>query len=761
MYSVLRQPSEPEIHNSTWDKSNNITTIRERIETDFTIPPIRHHEGLGNNGSTGSFDIGKYVTWGIAMRTPVIMITWAVAGCIFSVGHHFYYDRLDGSIAGTPNQQNWALRFGTAFSFLTIALLKASCDAAYKQYIWTLFKRKSYSLDTLDKLFALTTDIFAFVSWELISKAKLAVFLALTSWLMALAGITPPATLSVGPGFRNQTIVTSLASINWNAKGFTNILGYNGHTSSEVRQISSSSAQSMSIIPITPPNGNSTFYTQFYGPTVQCSPANSSQIPIFDEYAFKMWNTSYTMASKAKFEAGLGSNSWNVLANATARTSPWYDAPLMNVFSAFSPYAGDRFWFGANIFSSLTPSGPGSTIDENNNWSPGINSTLISNAMPQWRNPAWKRTPSSTANSLALFIVQQIFIQTSTDSIVCSMRNASFSVRHEFVNGVQTVAEYTITDSKPFWVPSQSGDFQSLTDPVTNVTPSTDYWRPYYSYMSVFQAFTALLNGNISTTLMDIVALDNPKGKFLFDGNVTVNTENSKILQHGLSACDDFAHGYWDGDNAIGLGPFGPVPWRKSFNATFKDNSASGSFSNISNNLFTKPAFMCRNRTLIHAIEDLANNITISMLSSSNLVSQNAQTVPVTYFTAQNIYLYDAKNLVISYSIAALFTLFVLTIGFLSLKFNGVAHSTSFSAIIATTRNAELDAVSKGHSLGALPAGLQGVRLRFGELVGNGGMKEGMAVGEGVSASGREGSGHIGFGKVENVVPLRRGGRYW
>lgn len=181
-YSVLRQPSELEVHNSSGDKSNGITTIRERIETDFTIPQIRHHEGLPSNGSTGSFDVGKYVTWGIAMRTPVIMVTWAVAGFILSIGHHFYYDRLDGSIAGTSNQQNWALRFGTAFSFLTIALLKASCDAAYKQYIWTLFKRKSYSLDTLDKLFGLTTDIFAFVSWELASQAKLAVFLALTSW---------------------------------------------------------------------------------------------------------------------------------------------------------------------------------------------------------------------------------------------------------------------------------------------------------------------------------------------------------------------------------------------------------------------------------------------------------------------------------------------------------------------------------------------------------------------------------------------------
>ena len=43
-------------------------------------------------------------------------------------------------------------------------------------------------------------------------------------------------------------------------------------------------------------------------------------------------------------------------------------------------------------------------------------------------------------------------------------------------------------------------------------------------------------------------------------------------------------------------------------------------FRNLSNDLFTKPAWICRNQTFLRAIEDLANNITISMLSSASLV---------------------------------------------------------------------------------------------------------------------------------------------
>lgn len=93
----------------------------------------------------------------------------------------------------------------------------------------------------------------------------------------------------------------------------------------------------------------------------------------------------------------------------------------------------------------------------------------------------------------------------------------------------------------------------------------------------------------------------------------------------------------WNGDNAIGIGQDGPVPWRlaaaEMYGIASNDSSnAPGSgqiigwelgdekFTNISNNLFTKPPWMCRNQTLLKAIEDLANNITISMLSSPGLV---------------------------------------------------------------------------------------------------------------------------------------------
>lgn len=121
------------------------------------------------------------------------------------------------------------------------------------------------------------------------------------------------------------------------------------------------------------------------------------------------------------------------------------------------------------------------------------------------------------------------------------------------------------------------------------------------------------------------------------------------------------------------------------------------------------------------------------------------------YSSTRNVYKYDRRNLIISYSIALSFTLLCLCVGFFALKFNGVIHSTAFSAIIATTRNIELDELLSGHSLGAMPLKHPNASLRFGELA-----KEGEKGWSGASGESR----HIGFGESENILSLRKGQKY-
>lgn len=115
----------------------------------------------------------------------------------------------------------------------------------------------------------------------------------------------------------------------------------------------------------------------------------------------------------------------------------------------------------------------------------------------------------------------------------------------------------------------------------------------------------------------------------------------------------------------------------------------------------------------------------------------------MTFFNTQFVYQYKPRNLFISYGLSLLFTTVIVALGLYSLHTNGVAHSTSFSALITTTRNSELDQLSRGHSLGALPLDkkMMDVKLRFGELPGGDGT-------------------HLGFGFAEEVRGLKKGGVY-
>ena len=129
----------------------------------------------------------------------------------------------------------------------------------------------------------------------------------------------------------------------------------------------------------------------------------------------------------------------------------------------------------------------------------------------------------------------------------------------------------------------------------------------------------------------------------------------------------------------------------------------------------------------------------------------------MTLFTTHNIYEYDRQNLIISYSIALLFTILSLCLGFYSLRYNGVAHSNSFTALLATTGNPDLHSLARGYSLGALPLDKEmlGMKVRFGALVKKGEVEAAREDSQFVDEVRR-----VGFGPAENVVGLIKGGRY-
>jgi hypothetical protein len=144
--------------------------------------PTNLRNNLNQNSLPGQNSSQQYVNWGIAWQPPTLMLVFTLGGIGLAIGHHAYFSSLNGTLAGSSGRQQWATRFGTAMSFLVVALLKTANDAAYSQYVWTLVRAKSFSISTIDKLFALTSDPTGFFGWEMMKHAKAAVFLGLICW---------------------------------------------------------------------------------------------------------------------------------------------------------------------------------------------------------------------------------------------------------------------------------------------------------------------------------------------------------------------------------------------------------------------------------------------------------------------------------------------------------------------------------------------------------------------------------------------------
>jgi hypothetical protein len=197
-------------------------------------------------------------------------------------------------------------------------------------------------------------------------------------------------------------------------------------------------------------------------------------------------------------------------------------------------------------------------------------------------------------------------------------------------------------------------------------------------------------------------------------------------------------------------------PWRNAPFSPFKDSAYN---AELFANTFPVEPWMCRNGTFLRAIEDLANNITISYLSSADLTNDNTIFKDIPTSDTRNVYVYHPLYLFLSYGLALLFTSVAACIGFYSLFVNGVTHSMSFSAIVATTRNPDLDSLSRGSSLGTVPlnTNIEKVELRFGPLLnsntglGNEGYEHEM--GDGVVP-------HLAFGFEHSVGHVKKGALY-
>ncbi|KAE9364981.1 hypothetical protein N431DRAFT_488253 [Stipitochalara longipes BDJ] len=595
----------------------------------------------------------KYVQWGVKWhRQPLLMLLFALASGIFSIGHHFLYSVLGGTRAGSDHRQQWAHAFGNALAILVITSLAAANRAVYKQYIWTIVRRKSLSLRSLDGLFSLTSDPLGFFNLETMRHAPLAVILAFLCWIIPLAGLLPPGSLVVIHATTALTEKVSIPSLAWaikdpsrSANSWNEATGLGISQSMEVIAIATRAAEDMTILDMAAPASNSSYELTIRGPYVLCDEANSSQIPVFEYYktaaASERMITSYT-------EADIAQN--------FSRTSPYFGI----VLSIFDPFLGNDGW---------TSGTAGGVLGSWSSFLPPDIGKLLGYIPHDLENLTYCKD-NITYTHCQMF-PRQLWVNTANDSFVCTLGNATRTAQFSFIDGKQSVVYGDLQNFEPVFVPMDG----SLRNSSGGVRLPVNFEA--YSYMAVYQSLAQMLIGNVTLVLGNSSQV------------LPEIYHGSKVLTTGLQACEEFSNSYWT--------------------QKYPSNKY----------LFDESGSTCRNKTLARAIEDLSANITISMMTSSNLTTTNSAMAEVTMTPSYNIYQYNSLPLVLSYGIPLLFTTFTVLLGIHTFRSNGVAHSTAFSAVFATTRNPALDGLSKGHSLGSFPLDkeMAKVKLKFGGIV--------------------------------------------
>jgi len=151
---------------------------------------------------------------------------------------------------------------------------------------------------------------------------------------------------------------------------------------------------------------------------------------------------------------------------------------------------------------------------------------------------------------------------------VCTLGESTRKVQFEFVNGLPTIFYGELENLVPLQRINEGEESSVLLDPPNSAD----------TYFFIYTSLANFLRGSVS---FYEVLFNDPYTKYV--------NYSSNIALTGLDACDEFIDSYWQ------------------------------SYWNRTIEYFTKPNYMCRNRTLARAIEELSTNITISLLTSPYL----------------------------------------------------------------------------------------------------------------------------------------------
>ncbi|KAF9631158.1 hypothetical protein BFW01_g2020 [Lasiodiplodia theobromae] len=223
------------------------------------------------------------------------MVILLLIGISVSLGHHFYYEWLDGQEVQSRDKQQWALRIGNAFAFLAKCCFCSAANIAFLQWLWKTLREKYISVQGIDAAFSATQTLVSFASREMLSKVKVGSVLALLTWCIPLITLVTPASLSVKAASAQTPVIADvpvplapqdiiplkeLLSIWVNTQGVivhSDITIGNHRVAEEFKKLALSSAIFGEVFSIPRPftDADSSYMIDFVAPGLKCDNSSS------------------------------------------------------------------------------------------------------------------------------------------------------------------------------------------------------------------------------------------------------------------------------------------------------------------------------------------------------------------------------------------------------------------------------------------------------------------------------------------------------
>ncbi|KAJ4287740.1 hypothetical protein N0V90_012444 [Kalmusia sp. IMI 367209] len=661
---------------------------------------------------------------------PSIMGLSFLVGLLLALGHHLFYQSLmdrptshttDYRVLGAHLQgQQLNIAIGTAFAFVVKAAFVLAVSIAYYQIFWKYVKTDSEennlpTLGRLDVAFSALNDIISMFTAPVWLHYPLLFLMAATAWLIPLASIITPATLSVV--LKEDVISTSpqnVPRIDFSRFAFLGDMpGHNSESTADVakswdfrydgpsqtlQRAALSVAVRNEVLPVDASflTTNTTWISEFHGPSLNCGPVDHNQTTriqqnianyLLNECLYPPTYLAWYPRYWQEYGDRLYHEPYFSPCSYTNDTRGW---PCFGQKNA----ASDVNWFLSEM------SRDGETPEAM------FYVALMPNVLREWDDIL--NTCESSWYNLTILAPA---VNNDMTLMKCEMHNSTYRARFNYTSTAHDI-QFEVTergpkapmtfDAIPLKYLSTEESTSNCTNPGVGQYGTSEQKKkvqrcvydpahiPQFVYQSILEAFTHWITGNLTYGTGEV-------------GTENIISGSSQIRKTTLFDTKDMHY-----LTTAGL------------TEKLTDNL---NFANLQSTIMSSTADLpiTSDISLSDAIEKMFNNFTISLLNAPQFrMNYSSPTAPpqteVTTISSQTVYTYRADRLWAAYGTAAFCTAISVLLGIFAILASRDTFRNTFSTIFRLGRAADLSVEIHEKDLNGmtpLPAYLAAATVRF------------------------------------------------